>query len=468
MSSCTTQADEFSLSEAPSALKKAVHFLRTGVAKNSPGGYLWRYSADLKRREGEGVATDTLAWVQPPGTPTVGMAFLDAYRATGDSYLLDAAKESAYALVSGQLKSGGWDYRIEFDKRRRSNWSFRVDDGTGQRSVTTFDDNTTQSAMRFLMQIDKELKFKDAKIHEAIEYALNAFLKAQYPNGGWPQRYSRFPKPENFPVKKAGYPKSWPKIWPKKKYNNYYTFNDNAIADTIATMFDAAEIYDEPKYRAAAERAGDFIILAQMPEPQPIWAQQYNADMHPAWARKFEPPSVTGEESQGVLRTLMFLYRKTGNDKYLKPIPAALDYLERSELPGGKLARFYELKTNKPLYFTKQYKLVYTADDLPTHYGFIVGSKLDSIQKEYDKLLKTPKDKLDPPRKPQKYKLSSSLMLKTQSVLDGLDSRGAWTEPGKLKYHGDDDPTTRIIDMKTVVSNIGTLSAFITAAKSKK
>ena len=40
-----------------------------------------------------------------------------------------------------------------------------------------------------------------------------------------------------------------------------------------------------------AERAGDFILAAQMPEPQPAWAQQYDAAMHPAWARKFEPAS---------------------------------------------------------------------------------------------------------------------------------------------------------------------------------
>ena len=54
--------------------------------------------------------------------------------------------------------------------------------------------------------------------------------------------------------------------------------------------------------------------------------------MHPAWARVFEPPSVTGGESQGILRTLMVLYRETGNRKYLEPIPRALAYLKRSVL----------------------------------------------------------------------------------------------------------------------------------------
>mgnify|MGYP005865230663 CR=1 FL=1 len=80
--------------------------------------------------------------------------------------------------------------------------------------------------------------------------------------------------------------------------------------------------------------------------------------MHPAWARAFEPPSVTGAETQSILRILMTLYRETGNKKYLEPIPRALGYLKRSLLPadseseirkrveGPTLARFYELKTN--------------------------------------------------------------------------------------------------------------------------
>jgi mannose/cellobiose epimerase-like protein (N-acyl-D-glucosamine 2-epimerase family) len=99
--------------QAAEALREATAYFRTRVA--TEGGYLWRYSEDLTRREGERPATDTMAWVQPPGTPTVGMAFLTAYEATGDRAYLDAARETASALVRGQLRSGGWDYAIEFD-----------------------------------------------------------------------------------------------------------------------------------------------------------------------------------------------------------------------------------------------------------------------------------------------------------------------------------------------------------------
>jgi len=107
--------------QAAKAMRRATDFFRTQIS--TEGGYLWRYSEDLSRREGEGTATDTMIWVQPPGTPSVGMVYLRAYEATGDLYYLDAARDVAYALVKGQLRSGGWDYRIEFDPKRRQDWS---------------------------------------------------------------------------------------------------------------------------------------------------------------------------------------------------------------------------------------------------------------------------------------------------------------------------------------------------------
>ena len=55
------------------------------------------------------------------------------------------------------------------------------------------------------------------------------------------------------------------------------------------------------------------------------------------------------------MRTLIQLYRRTGQQKYLGAIPSALDYLASSPLSDGRLARLYELKTNCPLYFTRLY-----------------------------------------------------------------------------------------------------------------
>jgi hypothetical protein len=102
--------------EVKIALQRAVTFYRTQVA--SHGGYVYYYSPDLQQRWGEGPATKDQIWVQPPGTPTVGLAYLKAYEATDDRFYLDAAREAAEALVYGQLASGGWTNAIDFDPRR--------------------------------------------------------------------------------------------------------------------------------------------------------------------------------------------------------------------------------------------------------------------------------------------------------------------------------------------------------------
>ena len=101
-----TGAAEPTKDEAAAALKKAVTFFQDKVSIE--GGYLWRYSEDLSLREGETAATATQAWVQPPGTPSVGEALLAAFERTQDKYLLDSAVRTARALVKGQLASGGW------------------------------------------------------------------------------------------------------------------------------------------------------------------------------------------------------------------------------------------------------------------------------------------------------------------------------------------------------------------------
>jgi PelA/Pel-15E family pectate lyase len=409
-----------------------------------------------------------MGWVQPPGTPAVGQALLTAYERTGDKHLLDAATQSAHALAQCQLKSGGWDYRMELDPLKRPRYAFRSDPGdagTRANNVTTLDDDTTQSAVRFLMHVDRAHEFKNQTVHEAALFALESLLKAQYPSGAWPQRYSQPPNAADFPVVKASYPDEWPRTWPNEKYASYYTLNDDTLADCIATMFAAAEVYGDSRYADTARRGGDFLILAQMPQPQPAWCQQYDSRMQPAWARKFEPPSITGGESQGAIRTLMEVYRQTGDKKYLAPIPRALDYLKKSELPGSKLARFYELETNRPLFFTKQYELVYTANDLPTHYGFILSSQVDRLRAEYERVLATDPAKLKPARRVPKYDLTDSLAKAARAAVDSLDDRGAWVEPGRLRTADPDKKVLRIITTETFIDNVDTLSRFIAASR---
>ena len=443
--------------EAKQALRKAAGFFRESVAVE--GGYVWKYSADLAKREGEGRATPTQVWVQPPGTPSIGEAFLAAYDAIGDAFYLDAARETAQALVRGQLASGGWDYKIDFDPAKRKNYAYKSEGGIGKTNTTTLDDNTTQAALMFLIHIDQALAESDQAIHDAVVYALDKLLAAQYPNGAWPQRFVEAPDPAKYPVLKASYPESWSREWAARDYKSDYTFNDNSIADMIELMLLAHEAYADARYRSAALRGGDFILLAQMPDPQPGWAQQYDADMHPVWARKFEPPAITGNESQGVMRTLIDLFDQTSEKRFLLPIPRALAYYKSSLLPDGRLARFYELQTNKPLYFTKDYKLTDSSDDMPTHYGFIVGSGLDGIQAQYDRAI------AEGPKPRATRDESPADSAKIDEIIRALDTRGAWVESGKLDYHGDDDPTREIISSATFRRNVRALSSYIGISK---
>lgn len=359
--------------EARAAMTRATTFMRSIAAE---GGYLWRYSPDLKERAGENVATPTQIWVQPPGTPSMGMAFLRAYEATGDALFLDAAKAAAHALVVGQLESGGWDYVIDFDPAKSPAWYRRSDIGKvsaaeagKRRNVSTFDDDNSQSALRLLLAVADAAKGsnepRDVGIREARDYALTKLLAAQRPNGGWPQRWSGQPAdPKEYPVQQASFPASYPREYPKASYNLFYTLNDNTHRDCVNTLLDAGRRLGRPEYRAAALRGGDFLILAQLPEPQPVWAQQYNPQLQPAWARAFEPPSVCSGESVGVMRLLVDLYLETGDEKFLEPLPRAIAWFKRSEIAPGTWARMYEIGTNTPIYGDRDGKIKYRVEDL--------------------------------------------------------------------------------------------------------
>ena len=453
-------------SRAARALRNAVVFFRRDVA--TEGGYLWRYSADLKRREGEKVVEGPVVWVQPPGTPAVGLAFLSAYEATGEKLYVDAAGDAAKCLVRGQLRSGGWAYHIDFDPKKRLNSAYRVDPPRdGQNNWSTLDDNTSQASLRFLMRMDQVLAFKDETIHEATRFGLDSLLKVQHPNGGFSQGFDGLVDHEVRPVQKASYPDTWPRTHPQPHHHKqFYTLNDNLLHDVVDVLLDAEAIYGEQRFRDAALKVGDFLILAQMPDPQPGWAQQYDFEMHPAWARRFEPPAITGGESQGAMRTLLKLYRATGQRRFLEPLQRALEYYQRSRLPDGKLARFYELRTNRPLYFTLDYALTYSDEKMPTHYRFQVESGLDPIERIYDRLRKMSAEKLEAARTPKPPKLTNGLINRTRKAVSALDKKGRWIEPGGLRY--DKKYRGPVINCRTFIGNVETLSQYLAAVRAAK
>jgi Pectic acid lyase len=420
-------ADEAAILDADvrAAMHRATEFMTSKVAVN--GGYVYRVSADLKQREGEGKATPTEIWVQPPGTPTVGLAFLRAWQATREDIHLKAARDSAAALIYGQLKSGGWTDRVDFDADGKHADQYRNGKGRAKgKNYSTLDDDKTQAALRFLIELDRELKFEDEAIHESVQFALDALLEAQLANGGFPQGWSK-PVEPGIAVK-ASYPEyDWRTEGRFKNYWDFPTLNDGLAGTVTETLELAYQTYKDERYRDAMIRFGDFLILAQMPEPQPGWAQQYNNQMQPMWARKFEPPSVVGSESQDVIEALLFLHRTTGEKRFLDPIPAAIAWLKRSQLPDGQIARFYELQTNRPLYFVKDsYELTYSDNKLPTHYGFKGKSRVDRLAEQYESQSRSDVPKV---RKPN----VKSLTRDAQRILAEQDESGRWLTDGRIE-----------------------------------
>ncbi len=432
------------------ALLKATEYL---TSISTEGGYLWRYSEDLSERYGESKATASQIWVQPPGTPSVGMAFLRVYQASGNPRHLAAADAAALALVRGQLESGGWEYRIDFAPEARPKRAYRSDRNTERRgdgrrrNVTTFDDDNTQSALRFLLALRKQKAGRIAEpIREALAYGLAKMIEAQYPNGAWPQRFEGRPHDASeHPVLPARFPASWDRVWPKPSYGAYYTLNDNTQSDCIQTMLMAWEMMDEDRFLAAARRGAEFLVLAQLPEPQPAWAQQYNFRVEPAWARAFEPPAVCSNESAGAVRLLLKVHAVTGEDRFLEPIPRFLAWLKRSNIGPDRWARYYELGTNRPIYGDRdgriRYNLSEISEERRTGYSWQGSYGIPRLIEECKVVLAGhPAAATSKPRPPSSAAVRR--LLKSQKA-NGVWLNGDW------------------IEMRTMIANMETLAKYL-------
>ncbi|NND34726.1 MAG: hypothetical protein HKN76_19220 [Saprospiraceae bacterium] len=332
------------------SLSKAIAFYHSIAIE---GGYVYHYSLDLKEKWGEGKTDDFTIEVQAPGTPAVGESFLRAFKVTGKQEYLNAAKDAAYALIKGQNELGGWEHKIYFNRPL----------GT----MVSFDDNQTQGAISFLMALDQEID--DTKLDSSIAKALEMMVRSQLDHGGWPHRY---PEQHN--------------------YHDFATFNDQGINDCIRVMLEASKYYDDTAFEQSLHKAGRFLILSQLPPPQPGWAQQYNAYLQPAWARSFEPPSVCPQVTLHNINTLLDLFEFSNERIYLEPIHDALRWLRESQLPNGKWGRFLEIGTNKPLYYDRDRIRVNSLEELSlerrTGYGYEIdiANNLMSTKSRFDRV----------------------------------------------------------------------------------
>lgn len=129
-------------------------------------------------------------------------------------------------------------------------------------------------------------------------------------------------------------------------------------------------------------------------------------------------------------------------------------------MPDGQWARFYELKTNRPLYFNRRYELVYTDDDLPRHYAFKGEFGIPSLMREVERLQRHGREKFlaqrrRPPTPDELRQRLKALEPEVRRILASQDEKGRWVEDGEIRS-------------RTFIRHVETLADYLTTLRALK
>jgi len=321
----------------------------------------------------------------------------------GDAWFAGAqAKQLADAILSFQTLSGGWSKHTGFARGPRKpgmQWTSQNEPGQKPHYVATFDNGSTTEQMHFLAGLWLATKREDCKA--AFIKGLNFILAAQYPNGGWPQGY---------PLEGA--------------YHDDITLNDNAMMQILELLHGIN--VNEPGYafldaaqrkQAADALAKGISCVLKMQIVQngrkTAWCSQFDPlTLQPSSARKMEPATLSGLESANLLKFLMTI--PNPEPELVACIESGLKWLEDVKITGigttnvnGKTifvadpaaaqvrwARFYDLKTSKPVFPGRDGVLYETFAAMAEHnklgydfYTSLPGSIVGNGQKKWRKML---------------------------------------------------------------------------------
>ncbi|MGC4032175.1 MAG: pectate lyase [Tepidisphaeraceae bacterium] len=275
------------------------------------------------------------------------------------------AKAIAKVVIGNQAKLGGWPKNVDTTKPINKDPA---------KIEGTFDNNATFDELRLLAKIHTATK--DDSLLPSINKGLDLVLISQYPTGGWPQSYP-----------------------PDKSYHRYITFNDGSMARLLFFVKETLESADfkfiDATRKASLQKAFDggvdCILKCQIKVDGKLtaWCAQHDEiDYRPREGRAFEPVSISGNESIGIVHLLMAI--KNPSPEVIRAVDAAAVWFDAVKIPGIRTedrktpggeyekdrfviedpsappmwARFYEIGTNKPIFSDRDSKIYYKLSDI--------------------------------------------------------------------------------------------------------
>jgi hypothetical protein len=405
-----------------SAMRRAARFMDEEVSYR--GGYVWAYLPDFSVTWGEMEAKRTMCWIQPPGTPTAGHSFLDAYHATGDELFYRAAERTAHALIAAQHPAGGWNYIFDFaGEASLKDWyetiganGWRLEEFQHYYGNATFDDAGTAVSSQFLlrMYLEKHDRRFIWPVIKAIGFVLRAQFEGGVADGGWPQRFPHFAGSiSSMPLPNPGQlPAGATQGMEDGDYTNMVTFNDDVAGENIKFLLMCVVGLGETRLLEPVRRAMACMQRLQQPAPQAGWGLQHLARDRagrpagaPAGARTYEPRSLATHTTQTNVLQLFNYFRLTGERSFLARVPEAITWLESCKLTPEMIAdnpllagrthpTFIELGTNQPRFVHRYgsniwngaYYFDHDHRATPSHYSAGRNINIANLQSTYDTL----------------------------------------------------------------------------------
>ena len=219
--------------------------------------------------------------------------YLPAYEVFGDKRYLAVARRSGDVLVRGQAQNGVLQaHYFVFPDRRLEPIrdpdviEMPADEGPARAVVM----------LVWLARLSGDNKYLRAAI-----LCADLYVKAQNPNGSWPQAYNlRTKRPQGL---------------------GYGVVNDGATREPMYLLLLMYHVTNDRRFLGPIVKAGDWVVRVQNKRGGiPGWADQYDAHDRPCWARSFEPPAISVPATREATSMLIFMYWLTHDEKYLDPL----------------------------------------------------------------------------------------------------------------------------------------------------